>query len=1051
MANKKRFLAVSASTLMLCVTCVFAGDPPKPWPGPGGAYVFVEAESFDAPGNAWGVKETPYSSRAIIASGMKYLGSEGGAGTATKTVAVPEDGEYKVWVNFRQPVLNKGAFTLVVSQSGSEVMRQTFDNSRQDEGEGDIAGNGGNDSDRRVQFEWGAGQVVAKLKKGDAVISILKPGEGKAVATGQMVDCVLLTKDGAYKPDYRDFVPQTYVRLRLIESDLPKGYFYGFVDHRRPDWYTNIAMGKSGLKEAVNLPGGEYLAPGESTAWMNFTRQLYIDSDTNVMVMATSKYHNPAAKQSRYVMDIATAPEEGAIVSTFERSGPGAGMSVRFRPNLTEGKKPLFDLDVAKANLAMAEGITQPMFGKRPTRFPVFMAMKSTDRNSSQGVYDLEMKVMELLGVSGRKDSELDANDLKHGLVFGRSGARVMLFGPGGFDEPLWEKIKGYVSRAGEAAKKDPLNGHYVAVQLTDEAGPPDLAALVGKAVHEKAFVDWLKENRETPEKLGVKGWEEVKLTVDRGSKTPALYLKSQQYRAWMIARFFKECTRLVREAFPAQMKAHQNFSDGAVYHANMYSQGNDYFTWFRNEALDIAWSEDWTNLGSTPQLTGWNVALLRAATREKKQPIGMYVIASGRSPLDVKLKAYSDIAQGAKILELFSYTPTYTGHETSWYMHGGTYKAVMELNREIGAAEEVLMDAMPRRAAAVILYSRAYDIWNVGFDNAAGHDRMHTYLALRHANVAVDVVDEEDVVAGELRLRKVAYLSGEQLDSRVVPVLVKWVKEGGTLVLAAGAGTRDELNRPSDALDKGLGIMRGPLKRQQGYWNASSYRVLKSLTPQGQVVLPRSKVHGLEFLDSFAQLQEVDQPSGVSAEYRAVRATFEDKKAAKVEVRVGPGKVEIYGFLPGLSYIRNAQSMFEKRGQQPAPAGATLLRMQDEAITRDRYSTAPDAGSFLEPLRQVIAGTGQNEVLCPVQSSTPLVETTLMEGKVGWVVPLANYSGQPITTLRLAINIGDRKFGKVYSSRQGELKVEQTKDSPGRIVVTLPLDSTDMIYAKWE
>src|SRR6185312_8878041 len=95
---------------------------------------------------------------------------------------------------------------------------------------------------------------------------------------------------------------------------------------------------------------------------------------------------------------------------------------------------------------------------------------------------------------------------------------------------------------------------------------------------------------------------------------------------------------------------ATQNYSDGAVYVGNMYSQGNDYFMWFKNKALDMAFSEDWTNGGSTRELCGWNVALMRAATKYHHQPIGLYDITSfGRAPLEVKLKAYSDIAEGAK------------------------------------------------------------------------------------------------------------------------------------------------------------------------------------------------------------------------------------------------------------------------------------------------------------------------------------------------------------------------------------------------------------------
>ena len=59
-------------------------------------------------------------------------------------------------------------------------------------------------------------------------------------------------------------------------------------------------------------------------------------------------------------------------------------------------------------------------------------------------------------------------------------------------------------------------------------------------------------------------------------------------------------------------------------------------------------WSEDWSNGAATFETCGWNVALLRAATRRHGQPIRMYCISSyGRRPLDVKLKALTDISEG--------------------------------------------------------------------------------------------------------------------------------------------------------------------------------------------------------------------------------------------------------------------------------------------------------------------------------------------------------------------------------------------------------------------
>ncbi len=1017
--------------------------PPEPWPGPKGDYVFLEAESFQLQGKGWAVENSPRGSRRDKQSGLKFLsGSGAGEGKAVKNLNIPGDGQYTLWVHYAQQrgagAAARAPFEMIVTQNGKAVLTQKFDEAYTPDKKR---------SRDPSDYTWES--TTGALKRGPATITFAKLGAKPAKrvsAHTRQIDCVLLTTDAKYKPDYRDFAPQTYMRIRLNQSEPAKVYFYGFLNHMRAPWYQNIAMGKKGWEKRVNVPGEEYLSAGESTGWMNISRLLYSDSDTNLSLQATVKYHNPDASSSDYTVELAPAPDDKQIVATLERKGPGSGMKVRIPPDLTNGRKPTSDLEYAQANLALAKKLTVPAFGQAARQFPIMVGMGSNDNNTTPGTQAAELEVLNIFGVNGLWNA-VDEKSVQAGMVWGRTGAAVMQArGPGGYNDPNMEKMEKSVAEDGKALQANPLHEHYIVTSLTDEATAESLEKMKGNPVHEQAFVAWLKDRKLEPKDLGVGGWGQVKLTDDRDTPHPALYYHSQQFRAWSVAHFFHLATTLVRKYYPPQALSTQNFSDGAVYVANFYAQGNDYFTWFRNQALDLAWSEDWTNGGSTPQICGWNVALLRAATREHKQPIGMYDITSyGRTPLDMKLKAYSDIAQGAKILSIFSYSPLYQGHEPGWYMKGPTYAALMELSREIGPAENILLEAMPRPASTAIIYSRAYDIWNVGLDNAQGHERMHTYLALRHGQEAVDVLDGQDVIQGQLKGRQVAYLFGQQLDQRCVQPLAAWVKAGGTLMLSPDAGSRDELNRPSDALDKALGISRMPAKQLQKYWGASG--ALDNRTPsQGKV-----RLEGGRSIDYYFVRQDLASGQGDT-----VLAKFDDGKPAYVVHPSGQGRVAMAGFLPAVSYIRGALERFETHKEDPvAPLPFVKQAMeaqnQSEAtVSRVKYSAAAPAPAFDAALRQLITWPVTSaKAPQPAQADAPLVEATFMEGKAGWVIPLANYSGSPLKRVTLTLRIGDRPFAQVRSSRQGRLKTEPA--GAGAIRITLPLESTDMVYAPWK
>lgn len=100
------------------------------------------------------------------------------------------------------------------------------------------------------------------------------------------------------------------------------------------------------------------------------------------------------------------------------------------------------------------------------------------------------------------------------------------------------------------------------------------------------------------------------------------------------------------------------------------------------------------------------------------------------------------------------------------------------------------------------------------------------TYIALRHAQLPVTVLIEEDCVAGRLHYFDVLYVvstsrllaADNSLTSITIQVLphiteaaaegiASWVAAGGTVVVSAGGGLYNEANRTNDAMSQLLGV----------------------------------------------------------------------------------------------------------------------------------------------------------------------------------------------------------------------------------------------------
>jgi hypothetical protein len=624
---------------------------------------------------------------------------------------------------------------------------------------------------------------------------------------------------------------------------------------------------------------------------------------------------------------------------------------------------------------------------------------------------------------------------------------------------PALERIRKDMELHMSQIKDNPELHRAVHVKLIDEAQAPDLKWLVERPLAQQQFKQWIKDRNIpvfTPEELadfkakGVEPDSVIALTEDPNTPHPGLYYWGQKFRAWTTINYFVQATKIAREIYPPHIGTTQNFSDALV-GGNIYSQGNDYWMYYRDEkALDVLQTEDWCNGASTRQSAGWNAILARSATKYHGQPLHMYVIAaSGRRPLEAKLKAFSTIAQGNKFLNYYTYNPKYKAEEIGWSERPDMIVGLAELSREIGAAEHVLMDAMPRTAETAIIYSVPTDIWTLGQSGSQTTERLYTFYALRHAQVPVDVLCDDDITAGYLKHYKVAYLFGEQITAKNLQPLADWVKAGGTLVLSPAAGTRDEYNRVNQTLDTAFGFQRGETALKGPITAGGIFLHRRNTT--GDVAV---KVRvGENTFPAWGETQVVPKVGGMTVE-----ATFEDGSPAAATYAVGQGKVVLRGFLPGVTYVDVAYKQLMETAENPVAPPMNVAKAMvavDPKQPRDwkevRITQRANRGAlpyaFDLRLLPLIASPALEKIAKPVALDAPIVEATFMEGKTGWIIPLANYSGSYIDKLTVTINPG-KPFGVVKSSHHGELKTE--KQSDGSIKLAIPLESTDFVYAEW-
>lgn len=1014
--------------------------------------IFIEAESMQAPPSGWVLQKNAQSRRASRATTL--WGATGDVNAvAQKKVRIKTAGKYRIWVRYMQVAAWRGPFQLAVTAGEKPVASKTFDL--------EVIPGVSN-----WEYTWQA--FDADLPVGDVTLALSKHMQKNCVGYVRHVDCFLLTTDLKHVPDHLSFGPQTLVRVTMGEGYDRPVYMHLFADHYRSPWYAHYAIGGDGIRKALAPPADQMLKSGDVTPWCNLTPTIYQDSGAALNLSVRHTYYEKASK-FRAKLEFGRRTNSGGtdhdveIIKTFNVESTPNGLVIITPPDLESAEnisRLKRDQEFADEVGKLADAFQWPDYGRKPEKIPMLASAKigGYQLPVDDSVTEREQKTLAYYGFNGTYDR------LVHGLwlMKERSYCRPDL-------EAMQKRVKHEVEKFKESGKR--LDEIAACVLMDEPTGQPAAFMAKDKAYRDQ-FREWLKSKSLTPTDLLVTSWDEVIPVVEtERDQFPALHYYTQLFRTRALGNFMTTQKRIIEDAYGHSFPTIVNFSDGAVYHANFCGQGVDYFELLDDDDQNAIWGEDWANNSSTYQCGAFNVALMQAAARKRGQKIGHYLIShANRTPWDLKTKAVAETARGVRMWMNFAYGPNWSSHEGGpawrshlWHAKPELWTANAEITREIGAVEDWLLTAKPQQADVALLYSSSSDIWTMQSNLAFGFDRMHTWLALTHAQTSVDILPEREF--DRLDEYKVCYLSGPNLTRAAAKKLSRWVQAGGTLWMTAGAASRDEYNRPLDTLTTLLPVKRGELTTPQAFHNAGRY--LRTLTAQDTVTWDDTSLEVL----SVKQPLRVVKSKLISDIEVDVVATFKDGQPAVISCSAQKGQVFIMGFLPGLSYIKPALSArrpLEQKGEKDRLAARNLVEKRAATVNSDQpLATSATIVEQNDSNRSAVGDQGliqrsynpwsypsgiRDRLLTPIRTAkleaslvcnTPLVDAVELQCKQGVLIALSNHTLQPLDRVELQLK-SNQPITRVNSVRQGALDFEQLPT--GQVRLALPLDATDFV-----
>jgi peptidoglycan hydrolase-like protein with peptidoglycan-binding domain len=399
---------------------------------------------------------------------------------------------------------------------------------------------------------------------------------------------------------------------------------------------------------------------------------------------------------------------------------------------------------------------------------------------------------------------------------------------------------------------------------------------------------------------------------------------------------------------------------------------------------------------------------------------ISQYVMTHdpGNTPNSHRRRFYGGIAHGNKWIHLFEFQTfaTGAGDFCDGYggdgQHNGMYLDIRAQHNELGMWDDILAKGVHNAmgAKAAILFSETADIYYDDY-GTPGSEKEALYITLRHDQIALDVVIEDDIVDGTINEYAVMYLTAAHVTQECGLHLAQWVKNGGTVFAAGGFGLLNETNQTNPVLAKLFGIKShavygrgvGPGSSEISYikQDLAFAEVLDTVTmtttmsmqdSEGASALSVVGEKAILELDGTTQTsRHSGSPDAVLDDVSVpnVLATFGDKSPAVYKTTHGVGAAIVSAFPVGLSYFYPAMPI------RPPARGNTDLTM-NHFIPVDFAAAARD-----------VVGLAVADVIGarPVLSSEPRIDIGVIAAAgLGTAVVVTNWTPEPLKALNLTL-----------------------------------------------
>ena len=1092
----KRF-TVLLLTLLFCVSLSDPSVSQEKTP----VRLFAEAEDFTLKGDGWQVvpfRENYFASTFAISflSRMGCLGAPEQLPTGQTTVAeqvvqIPYPDQFQVLVRYEQPYNFSVEFVVEVEQGGKVVA--TYPCGRLTDTK--IWPLNGHQRKPMERFWWGGTDNIvwqhpgaARLNAGAAIIRLkatqqLDGQKLRLNAAKRNIDLVVLTNDrvgmetqkanaryleldGWLVQDGDLFVKFTNPAngpgpcIPVVEG-LPSGQHSPYYIHVR-DWPRTRVLRSGRLvsaaaftnngprSRAVNpqalapvldaakftqpkdpknpaagtqevIPDSEYLNPGQSSGWVPVGQVL--DALHNSQWAPRAIYKEASGKSMVLQLQFAIPDGRGGLKTikdiTVRGNPPGSG-GAPFSPAVFEIPGNIAPNTALTA--ALEERFWLPQI--RTQKEAVDWLLGEVRKFPNVGPTPKRFLLYNILGFGGRSFVDPATKQLALALGdntwVGGAGQKRDLVAH--WRDPNPESIKKREASM-EGGFKDLL-----VVSYGDEIHLPS------DPVTDEEFAAWLRQR-------GVKYSGAAKVTKTLGQP---LYYYSQICSKEKGGRRFAAGTAYYKS---------KGIQTGANYspHSNYLVSELDYIRTFKIRAMSLPWSEDyvWQIPEFSIQAMGYLTSGLRAGAKYDNLPIHMYVMphSPGNTPRDFRLSYYTAIAHGSKHIDYFCASPLAIGATENYIATDdlGMWQQVHACSHEAGVFEDYVVDGKVRQAKVGLLLSSVDDVMT-GASNSSlvmhNNERKALYYALRHSEVPVDFISEDDVIDGRAKDYQLIYVTQQWLHSKAVDSLTKWVEAGGVLVALAGGGFQNEFNQPNPKAGELYGV-----KSQQ--LATDPQLVSKYLLEANRPFLTKQDLPLYEPIDYVTWTSDAvgnDSPfigrvrdvpvvvfkQTIVPSDATVLGSYRNGQPAVVAKAHGKGRAYLFGFLPGQAYL--------KSGLPIAPP--------DRGSTDDANAHFLPTAMDLNLRARIVDDFLSVSYDRPVECSAPLIETTCIDTPAGGgkparlAVPLMNYSGTPVAHLSVRIN-GLAKAKSIRSVQRGALRPEFVD---GATVVTLPLDIADML-----